>query len=129
MYDLTRDPHERENLAGQNVETKQAAKVLGTFGSTPREPGASLADPKDKWEILERYRAALDLVADRRWPEAIALLQRVLRDEPEVTQVWNELADVSWLANRYDVALDAYRHVIELEPSAPAAILGRPTCC
>jgi choline-sulfatase len=124
LYDLTRDRHERENLAGQNAETKQAAKVLGTFVSTPREAGPSLADPKDKWEVLERYRTATALVADRRWPEAITLLQRVLRDEPELVKVWNELADVSLLANRYDVALDAYRHVVELDPSAPAGYLG-----
>ena len=53
LYDLTRDPRERENLAGQNVETKQAAASLATFGSAPSEPVASFADPKDKWQILE----------------------------------------------------------------------------
>ena len=63
-------------------------------------------------------------MADRKWPEAIALLQRVLGDEPEVVQVWNELADVSLLANRYDTALDAYRHIIALEPSEPDGYLG-----
>ncbi len=124
LYDLTRDPRERENLAGQNVETKKAAASLATFGSAPSEPVASFADPKDKWQILETYRAAVERVADRKWPEAIALLQRVLGDEPEVVQVWNELADVSLLANRYDTALDAYRHIIALAPSEPDGYLG-----
>jgi choline-sulfatase len=124
LYDLTRDPHQRENLAGQNAETKRAADALGTFGAVPSEPGTTFADPKDKWEILERYRAAVDFAANRKWPDAIALLQRVLRDEPEVAQVWSELADVAMLATRYDVALDAYRHIIALEPSAPDGYLG-----
>jgi arylsulfatase A-like enzyme len=124
LYDLTRDPHERENLAGPSLETKRAAEALGTFGSAARDPGTPLADPKDKWEILERYRAAVDLAGQRKWADAIALLQRVLREEPDVTQVWSELAGVSWLANRYDVALDAYRRIIELEPSRPEGYLG-----
>jgi choline-sulfatase len=125
LYDLTRDPHQRENLAGQSVETKQAAETLATFKpAAASEPTAPLADPKDKWETLERYRAAVERVGDRKWPEAIALLQRVLDDEPEVTELWNELADVSLLANRYDTALDAYRHIIALEPSEPDGYLG-----
>jgi arylsulfatase A-like enzyme/Tfp pilus assembly protein PilF len=124
LYDLTRDPRERENLAGETAETKKAADTLATFGSAASEPAASLADPKDKWEILERYRAAVDLVTHRKWADAIVLLQRVLRDEPEVTEVWNELGGVSLLANRYDVALDAYRHIIALQPSEPAGYLG-----
>jgi choline-sulfatase len=124
LYDLTRDPHQRENLAGQNVETKRAAEALGTFGSVPSEPGTTFADPKDKWEILERYRAAGDFAANRKWADAIGLLQRVLRDEPEVAPVWSELADVALLATRYDVALDAYRHIIALNPSEPDGYLG-----
>ncbi|MDO8629825.1 MAG: sulfatase-like hydrolase/transferase [Phycisphaerales bacterium] len=124
LFNLTRDPHERENLAGQNVETKQAAEALETFGSAAGKPVTTVADPKDKWEILERYRTAVDLVGQRKWGDAIALLQRVLGEEPEVTQFWNELAGVSWLATRYDVALDAYRHIIALEPSEPEGYLG-----
>lgn len=124
LYDLARDPHERENLAGGNAETKQAADALESFGYAARAPGAPAADPKDKWEILERYRTAADLSAQRKWGDAIALLQRVLREEPDVAQVWNELAGVSRLANRYDLALDAYRHIIELEPAGPGGYLG-----
>ena len=124
LYDLTRDRRERENLAGRNVETKQAAEALETFGSAATEPGTPAADPKDKWETLEHYRTALDLAEQRKWAEAIALLQRVAGEESLVPHVWNELAGVSWLANRYDVALDAYRHLIALDPSDPGAYLG-----
>ena len=66
----------------------------------------------------------MELAGQRKWGDAIALLQRVLREEPEVAEFWNELADVSWLSNRYDVALDAYCHSIELEPSRPEGYLG-----
>jgi choline-sulfatase len=125
LYDLTQDPKERENLAGRSAETKLAAAALKAFAPpSASEPDAAAADVKDKWEILERYRAAVDLGAHRKWPEGIALLQRVLRDEPAVAMVWNDLAGMSMLANRYDVALDAYRHIIDLEPSKAEGYLG-----
>jgi len=124
LYDLTKDRFERENLAGPNADTKQAAEALRTFGPADVPPSVLTADPRDKWEILERYRAAVDLVAERKWNDAISLLQHVLHEEPEVAQVWGELADVSRMANRYDVAVDAYRHLIALQPSDPAGYLG-----
>src|SRR5438874_5937218 len=73
LYDLARDRRERQNLAGPNVETKQAAQALEAFGSAAGKPGAPAADPKDKWEILERYRAAVALAEQRKWGDAIAL--------------------------------------------------------
>jgi tetratricopeptide (TPR) repeat protein len=124
LFDLTRDPHEHENLAGQNADTTRAAAALKAFGSLTAEAAESAADPKDKWEILERYRTAVNLVGQRKWADAITMLQGVLHEEPEVAQFWSELASVSWLATRYDVALDAYRHLIDLEPSDPAPHLG-----
>ena len=56
------------------------------------KPGDALPDPKDKREILERYRAAVDLAGQRKWPQAIALLQQILRDDPEMADVWSQLA-------------------------------------
>ena len=85
---------------------------------------AVLADPKDGVEILERYRQALAFRAERKWADAIPLLQRVLRSEPRLTEVWKELAHVALLLNRHDVALDAYRHLIVLEPAEPLGYLG-----
>jgi arylsulfatase A-like enzyme/cytochrome c-type biogenesis protein CcmH/NrfG len=124
LYDLTRDRFERENLAGPNAETKEAADALRSFGSADVQSNVLAADPRDKREIVERYRAALELANDRKWNDAIGLLQHVLRDEPDAAEGWSELADVSRAANRYDVALDAYRHIIVLQPSDPAGYLG-----
>ena len=154
FYDLTRDPGQRENLAaadavasgsGATELTKtgnalaSALERLTASGSRePRkDPTATTAttststtaasepsDPKDKVESLERYRGALALLAEQKWPEAMTQLQRVLRDEPGASEVWNDLAGAALLLNRYDVALDAYRHIIELEPAQPDGYLG-----
>ena len=141
LYDLARDPGQRENLAEQLLSEPQTAEsrerltilntLAGTLARMPSDaapasaaPAAPMADPKDKAAILERYRAALALVTDRKWSEAIPLFQRVLRDEPQATEVWIGLADAALLLNRTDVALDAYRHIIEREPSEPDGYLG-----
>ena len=175
LYDLQRDPHERENIltlaaptppsgfagtpaprsaAGQYERTRQALRgaldrlIAGRriqapseIGADARErlqalgyvgaqtdvstaPGETLPDPKDKREILETYRAAVDRAADRRWREAIALLQQILRDDPGMADVWSQLAAFAVRLERYDLATDAYKHFIELKPSDPGGYLG-----
>jgi arylsulfatase A-like enzyme/lipopolysaccharide biosynthesis regulator YciM len=139
LYDLQRDPRQRENIAGEagasqvvpaekpqeTIVARRSAlrRLLGESENArgEAEPGA---DPKDKREISEQYRAALALTAERKWPQAIDLLQKVLHDEPGATVVWSKLAHVATLAERYPVALDAYQHVIALAPLDAAGDLG-----
>jgi arylsulfatase A-like enzyme/cytochrome c-type biogenesis protein CcmH/NrfG len=134
LYDLARDPGERDNLAepGATPDPQSRRELAALKGSLTRmtagvpaaaEAGEPPADPKDKVEVLDRYRTALDLVAARRWSDALPLLQGVARDEPQAPEIWNELAGIARLLSRYDVALDAYRHVIDLEPARPQAYL------
>jgi arylsulfatase A-like enzyme/lipopolysaccharide biosynthesis regulator YciM len=136
LYDLERDPRQRENIAGdaapqtaphEVVDARRTTlkRLLGeTAAEDAAEPGIDSADPKDKRHISEQYRAALALTAERKWPEAIELLQKVLRDEPDASWVWTQLARVATLAERYAVAVDAYQHVIVLAPLDPAGHLG-----
>jgi tetratricopeptide (TPR) repeat protein len=172
LYDLQRDPHERDNIltpeaptrrsgfagtptpAGQYERTRQALRgaldrlIAGRTIQPPSEvapearerlqalgyvgaqtdvstaPGDTLPDPKDKREILETYRAAVDRAAERKWREAIALLQQILRDDPGMADVWSQLAVFAVRLERYDLAADAYRHFIELKPSDPGGYLG-----
>ncbi len=87
LYDLTNDPSQRENLAGAEAGAadaldgmkEQLARLTGDAPPAPAGPVAVLADPKDGVEILERYRQALAFTAERKWADAIPLLQRVLR--------------------------------------------------
>jgi len=154
LYDLQRDADERHNIADERPQARQALKTaldrlaagatipgptevsaearerlqaLGYVGAQSQvssAPGTTLADPKDKREILERYRTAVDLAGGRKWPQAIALLQQILRDEPEMADVWNQLATFALRVDRYDQALDAYKHLIALKPSEPTPYIG-----
>jgi tetratricopeptide (TPR) repeat protein len=66
----------------------------------------------------------VDLAGRRQWPEAIALLQQILRDEPEMADVWSQLAVFATRLDRYDLAVDAYKHYIALKPQEPTAYIG-----
>ena len=81
-------------------------------------------DPKDRREVVDRYRSAMALTAERKWAEAIDLLQQVLRDEPAAAMVWSDLGHVATLAERHAVALDAYQRVIALRPLDDRGYLG-----
>jgi arylsulfatase A-like enzyme/Flp pilus assembly protein TadD len=108
-------------------ERLQALGYVGYVGAhTEVSPasGEALPDPKDKREILERYREAVDHAGRRNWPQAIVLLQRILRDDPEMADVWSQLAVFATRLDRDEQAVDAYRHYLELKPAEPSAYLG-----
>ena len=125
LYDLKDDPRQRDNIAAGHtiVEERRTAlkRLMGEAGETRED---TPADPKDKRDVVDQYRSARRLVAERKWPEAIDIFQKILHDEPSASRVWGELGDVAALAGRYTVALDAYQHVIALEPLEAAGYLA-----
>ena len=153
LYDLERDIKERTNLAEERAQATQAMRgaldrisagaiiqmpsavsadarerlqALGYVGggAATIAPSEALPDPKDKREILERYRMAVDLAGERRWGQAIGLAQQILREEPQMADVWAQLAAFATRIDRFDQALDAYKHYIALKPTEPQPYLG-----
>jgi len=154
LYDLERDARERTNIAADRPQARLALRgaldrvaagaaipapseipadarerlqALGYVGSQTdlsTHEGDPPADPKDKREILEQYRAAVDFAGERRWPQAIALLQQILRDDPEMADVWSQLAVFATRIDRHEQAADAYKRYIALKPDDPAGYLG-----
>ncbi len=154
LYDLARDPRERINIAEERPQPAQALRsaldraaagatipapsdipadarerlqALGYVGAqtdVSARSGDARPDPKDKRDVLERYRAAVDFASQRKWPQAIALLQLILRDEPEMADVWSQLAVFATRLDRHDLSVDAYKHYIALEPQDPTAYIG-----
>jgi arylsulfatase A-like enzyme/predicted Zn-dependent protease len=154
LYDLQFDPGERENLAADQGQVRQALRAaldhatsgaaiqppadaplearerlraLGYAGGQtdlPPAPGGARPDPKDMRQTLETYRTAIDLAGDRQWPRAIALLQQIVRDDPGTAEVWSQLAAYAGHVERLDMALDAYKHYIALKPFDPDGYLA-----
>ena len=130
LYDLESDPRQRENITDADgsekvVDARREAlkRLIGDADNAQRAADAA-ADPKDKREVVEQYRVAMALTTERKWTQAIDLLQRVLHDEPKAARVWNDLGYVATLAERHGVAQDAYQRVIALDPLDAGGYLG-----
>jgi tetratricopeptide (TPR) repeat protein len=81
------------------------------------EPGLPSVDPRGKVGLVETVRRADSRAANRRWTESLALMEQAVRAEPETPALWTDLASYASIVGRHEVALDAYRHVIDLAPS------------
>jgi tetratricopeptide (TPR) repeat protein len=126
-------------LAGQPVTAPSAVSeadrrklaalgYVGTLTASPAGDGESgLADPKDKLDVLRRYRQAAVMASEGRYPEAVTLYRDLLREEPGMIDVWLKLADASERSGRLEDAFAAYREAITRSPREPAALTGAAT--
>jgi arylsulfatase A-like enzyme/Flp pilus assembly protein TadD len=123
-------------LAGRGVDSPSAVSdedrerlaalgYVGT-GANPRAAGAGdrLPDPKDKAPILAKYRRAVNLIGSRQLAQGAATLREILREDPDMTDVWAQYAAVLNRMGRVRDALEAYREVIRLRPDEPTGPLG-----
>jgi tetratricopeptide (TPR) repeat protein len=123
-------------IAGISIAAPQAVTAadqerlaaLGYVGNTNATslstPGDSLPDPKDKAAVLERYREGTELAGRMRFAEAIVAYKAALAADPEMGDVWTQLAQAYIRLGRSADAVDAYRHVIERDPKDAGALTG-----
>jgi arylsulfatase A-like enzyme/Flp pilus assembly protein TadD len=124
LYDVRRDPRERENVADEAAPAQRALRdALDRLAGKPASEDPA-PDPKDTVGTLETYRAAMALGGERKWNQAIALLQSIVKSEPQLSEVWSQIAGFAMSMDRYELAADAYHRVSTLEPSSPGAYLG-----
>ena len=112
-----------------SADDREQLTALGNVGDGPSAgPDDAtlglLIDPKDAHEALDTYRAAVDHDRAREWPEAIALLERMLRNDPASAELWRRLGGVAGRAGRPDLAVDAFKHAIALDPEDASGLLG-----
>ena len=109
-------------------DDRQKLAALGYVGGGASEsltlPGDSLPDPKDKVHILEKYRKAADLAGQRKFEDATALYKEVLADEPNMTDVWLQLAEVYVRQGMSEDALHAFGEAIKRNPRDPGSLMG-----
>jgi tetratricopeptide (TPR) repeat protein len=109
-------------------DDRQRLAALGYVGNAGSaaltRPGDELPDPKDRIDVLEKYRQATELAGRMQFVEAIAKYREVLTQDPEMTDVWNELAQAYIRLGRSQDAVDAYRRVIERNPKDASSLIG-----
>ena len=84
--------------------------------------GESLPDPKDKVGTLEKYRRAVTLASARDFDGAIAGLQDILRDNPDMADVWQQLGNLLTRTDRTEEALAAYKRFVQLKPTLSSGL-------
>jgi len=98
--------------------------VGGGAGTSLTLAGDSLPDPKDKFQILEKYRHASELAGLRKYDEATPIYKEVLAEDPEMIDVWIQLAEVYVRRGMTQEALGAYTEVIKRNPKEPGSLIG-----
>lgn len=113
----TVDAQDRERLA--------ALGYVGTGSDASLTlPGDSLPDPKDEIPVLEKYRRASNLAGEYKFAEATALYKEIVAANPNMTDVWLQLAEVYVRQGMSAEAVDAYREVIKRHPKDPGSLLS-----
>ncbi len=153
LYDLQRDPGERHNLASERGSTRLAMRnalerltagkaidapgevsdeararlrslgYVGTAPSTSSAP-ADAPDPKDKVQVLERYRAAIALVHQGQFEGALSTFRAIVTENPLMADVWSEIGGLELRLGRTEAAVGAYRRLVEVAPHDPAALIN-----
>lgn len=105
-------------VSKEDLERMQALGYVGTQASVPLDrPGDTLPDPKDKAATLDKFRRAVTLSAEGHYDQGVRLLREVLADNPTMKDGWLELGAELVSAGRTAEALDAFKRLVELDPS------------
>ena len=84
----------------------------------------ALADPKDKAPLLRTYRQAIEAIGQGHLEEGVGRLEAILKEDPNMTDVWSQYASQLGRLGRYQQAFEAYTRVIRLRPDEPNGSLG-----
>ena len=111
-----------------SADARERLRALGYVGSTSgdalRPDATGLPDPKDRVDVLERYRGALSDVRQGRPDRALAIFQGIVRDNPQMADVWSEIGGLSLRLGRPDQALSAYKRLVNVAPHDPSALVN-----
>jgi len=131
LYDLAADPREKTNILQTDrrafvkmsaaldplirdaktptgFDPEDAAKLaaLGYVGSTVEtKPGEILPDPKTKLSVLDDIHLAATLHSEGKEAEALQVTDRLLSNNPRITDIWDLKSKVLWNLGEHDAAL------------------------
>ena len=113
--------------AAVSAADRERLAALGYVGTQTRaRPGAAttLANPKDKIEVLRRYQRAMSLTTGGQWADAVVEYRALLALEPDMVDARLQLAGAYEKSGNLPEALSTYRQVIERDAKNAAALTG-----
>jgi arylsulfatase A-like enzyme len=141
LYDIISDPREMHDVREQqrresraladqlakiplNLQTQQAADpeerarlaALGYLSGAASTASGPLRNPRDHIAVLARVQQTFDLNQQGRYRESIELCRSILRDYPDMVDVYYQLAADLRRLGRLQEALEVYREGIRRAP-------------
>jgi tetratricopeptide (TPR) repeat protein len=143
LYHLAKDPAETTNVLQDNRRTYAALRdallplvkaaeepqaidpekarqlaALGYVGSTVSTSNQTeLPDPKDHIGKSGKIKDGFVAFHEKRYAEAVVILSELLRENPNMLDIWNLQAHALAKLGRYDEAIDAAKKGLRLSPS------------
>lgn len=145
LFDILKDPGELTNLApGLPAPFRQMRNALLTMNRPETAPGAAsaeqlkklaalgylgtisapagathLPDPESHIGELHRLLTAARLKTEKKYPEAKAELESLLKTDPKMLDAWTQLADVYHQEGNYPGAIASWLAADRLQPGSP----------
>jgi choline-sulfatase len=141
LFDIDKDPGERRNVLEDHrrmyaamrqalnayqstvdtpstIDPEEAKKLaaLGYLSSTAPAAAGPLPDPKDRIGEISLMVRAANLVRERKYEQAAAAFQEIVRRNPRLSDGWNQLGGALEAAGRYEEASEVYRSALEATP-------------
>lgn len=141
LYDVERDPRERDNVISDRrrayarmrallrplvheatapaaINPEDAAKLaaLGYLGAAVTMTGEPLPDPKDKIAMLDELKAAFALFHTGKYDEALAAFEALLKTNPRMLDLLDIRARTLMKLGRDEEALAAAKEALRLSP-------------
>ncbi|TAM56716.1 MAG: tetratricopeptide repeat protein [Acidobacteria bacterium] len=115
--DLQKFPQGSDKPAAVDQETLRRLAALGYIGGL-RDTAASpaLPNPVDNLQYLQRMQDGWRLADEKEFPQAIAALRAILKDNPGMVDVWLKLGEVLTNAGFDEEAAAAYRDAMRRSP-------------
>lgn len=111
------DPETRARLA--------ALGYVGSFVATTEGPASDRADPKDKIGLFNLMTTARDISRDEGGTaKAIAMLQRVVKEDPNVIDAWFMIGNEYFKTGKFQDAIVHFSRALELKPDYDLAIIN-----
>ncbi len=141
LFDVVNDPHEKQNIrdnsrrearsladalakvplnlqAQSAVSSEEMARLaaLGYLSGAASQTAGPLRNPRDNIGLLARVQQTFVLNQQGKYRESVALCREILRDDPDLVDVYMQIAGNLRRLGRLDDALAAYREAIRRSP-------------
>jgi arylsulfatase A-like enzyme/uncharacterized protein HemY len=114
------DEETREKLA--------ALGYLGSFTDASQLAGKKLANPKDKIGIFNELSKARELGMSGEPEQGIAILNRIIAQDPDVIDAYFSLGNIYFRERRYQEAIQQFEIALTMKPDDSFAVINVANC-